>query len=56
MKQRQQQIELEKPKFIRDNMQIDDIQGVRSKRFIRGVAKDILGNADIDGSTSKTKV
>ena len=48
MKQRPN--EVEKPKFIRDNMNIDDINGTRSKPVYQGLAKDILRNKDIDGT------
>ncbi len=42
--------EVERPRFIRDNMQIDDIAGTRSKPVYQGVAKDILMHRDIDGT------
>lgn len=34
-------------------MIVDDIAGTKSRRFIKGVAKNILSNADIDGSSPK---
>ena len=47
---KQRHVEVEKPKFIRDNMNIDDIMGTRSKPVYQGLAKDILRNNDIDGT------
>lgn len=38
------------PKFVRDNLQIDDIQGVRSKRLYRGPVKDIFKLDGIEGA------
>ena len=51
---KQKQIEVPNPKFVRDAMRIDDINGTKSRRLIRGmVAKNILSNADIEGSSPK---
>lgn len=38
------------PKFIKDSMQIDDINGTRSKPLYKGLAKEIIGNKDIKGA------
>lgn len=38
------------PKFLRDAMHIDDIEGVRSKRLYRGPTKDIFKIGAIEGA------
>jgi hypothetical protein len=40
----------EAPKFIRDHMKVDDINGAKSRQMYRGVAKDILSVRDIEGT------
>ena len=34
-------------------MRIDDIEGTRSRRFIKGVAKNILKTEDIEGTKQR---
>lgn len=41
------------PKFLRDQMNIDDINGTKSKPLYRGIAKDILNARDIEGTAPK---
>jgi hypothetical protein len=50
---KQKPIEQAPPRFIRDQMTVDDINGTRPKSIYKGVAKDILNNRDIDGSSPK---
>jgi hypothetical protein len=50
---KQKPIEVAQPKFIRDSMYIDDIEGVRTKSIYKGVAKDILSTKGIDRSKPK---
>ena len=42
--------EVPQPKFVRDAMGIDDIEGVRSKRLYRGAPKDIFKTSEIEGA------
>ena len=41
------------PKFLRDQMNINDIDGTKSKPLYRGLAKDILNARDIEGTAPK---
>lgn len=41
------------PRFIRDQIQINDIEGSKSKPLYRGVAKDILNARDIEGTAPR---
>ena len=41
---KQKEISVQQPRFVRDQMSVDDITGAKSRRLIRGVAKDILSN------------
>ncbi|CDW91203.1 UNKNOWN [Stylonychia lemnae] len=50
---KQKQIEQPPPRFVRDAMLIDDIQGTRAKSIYRGVAKDIISAKDIEGTSPK---
>jgi len=43
----------EPPKFIRDGMQIDDIQGVRAKKRPERAERDPLKVVDIEGAKAK---
>lgn len=38
------------PKFVRDAMEIDDIEGVRSRRLFRGPTKDVFKVDQIEGA------
>ena len=38
------------PKFLRDQMNVNDIEGTKSKPLYRGLAKDILNARDIEGT------
>ena len=40
----------EPPKFLRDSMKIEDINGTRSKPLYSGVARSILNVKDISGT------
>lgn len=40
----------EPPKFLRDSMKIEDINGTRSKPLYSGVARSILNVKDIPGT------
>ena len=41
-------------KFVRDAIDVSDIDGTKSRRFYSGVAKEILKINDIDGVKPKT--
>jgi hypothetical protein len=41
------------PKFLRDQMNINDIDGTKSKPLYKGIAKDILNSRDIEGTAPK---
>ena len=41
------------PKFLRDKMNVDDINGTKSKPLYKGLAKDILNARDIEGTAPK---
>lgn len=41
------------PKFLRDQMNVDDINGTKSKPLYKGLAKDILNARDIEGTAPK---
>jgi hypothetical protein len=41
------------PKFIRDNMEIDDIEGSRSRRLYRGSPRNLFRTDDIEGAHSR---
>lgn len=43
----------ESPRFLRDNMHIEDIEGARAKPLYTGIAKDILKIGDIEGTKPK---
>ncbi|CDW76260.1 UNKNOWN [Stylonychia lemnae] len=45
----------EQPKFIRDNMAINDINGDKRQSVYKTVARDILSTKDIDGSHPKNQ-
>eukprot|EP00350_Pseudokeronopsis_sp_OXSARD2_P002031 CAMPEP_0170554914 /NCGR_PEP_ID=MMETSP0211-20121228/12795_1 /TAXON_ID=311385 /ORGANISM="Pseudokeronopsis sp., Strain OXSARD2" /LENGTH=187 /DNA_ID=CAMNT_0010864353 /DNA_START=102 /DNA_END=665 /DNA_ORIENTATION=+ len=53
MKKNHEPVFVEKPRFIRDQMNTDDIHGTKSRRMYMGVAKDILNNKDIMGSQTR---
>lgn len=44
-------IEQPPPRFVRDNMIIDDINGTRALSKYRGLAKDNMSSKDIDGTS-----
>lgn len=48
---KQRKIDVPESKFLRDPLQIDDINGTRAKPLYKGVAKNIIGNSDIKGSS-----
>ena len=50
---KQKPVYVEQPRFVRDNMIIDDIPGARSRSIYKGVAKNILETRDIDGNIPK---
>ena len=50
---KQQPLPERQPKFLRSSMSLEDIHGTKSRALYRGVAKDILGVKDIDGSQPK---
>jgi hypothetical protein len=41
------------PKFLRDQMNINDIDGSKSKPLYKGIAKDILNSRDMPPSSRK---
>lgn len=41
------------PRFVRDQMNVNDIDGTKSKPLYKGVAKDILNSRDIEGTAPK---
>jgi hypothetical protein len=46
-------IEEPQPRFIRDHLSVNDIEGTKSKPLYKGVAKDILNARDIEGTAPK---
>lgn len=41
------------PRFLRDQININDIEGTKSKPLYKGLAKDILNARDIEGTAPK---
>ena len=41
------------PRFLRDQISINDIEGTKSKPLYKGLAKDILNARDIEGTAPK---